>query len=126
MKNTFISILIFILLLCTVSFSIKYLEKSCCEFETFDVRLEQYVEGEKWDEAYDLSLKFLGKWTANTHKIAFFINHSEIDNINNELWKLTQYTKCKNRDESLASIHAIKFFIIHILNMEKINMQNIL
>ncbi|MCS4464474.1 DUF4363 family protein [Clostridium botulinum] len=46
-------------------------------------------------------------------------NHSEIDNINIELWKLTQYVKCESEDESLASIHAVKFLLEHIMQMEK-------
>lgn len=54
------------------------------------------------------------------------VHHSEVDNMNNELWKLTQYTKFNNKEESLASVHVIKFLLKHIIEMERINITNIL
>lgn len=87
--------------------------------------LEELVSSESWEKAYGKSLELFNDWQDNHFVISMVINHSEIDNINNELWKLTQYVKCKSEDESLASIHVVKFLLKHIIKMEKINIENI-
>lgn len=70
-------------------------------------------------KAYGKSLELFNDWQDNNFVISMVTNHSEIDNINIELWKLTQYVKCESEDESLASIHAVKFLLEHIMQMEK-------
>ncbi|KYN76626.1 hypothetical protein A0J52_13190 [Clostridium sporogenes] len=87
--------------------------------------LEELVSSESWEKAYGKSLELFNDWQDNHFVISMVINHSEIDNINNELWKLTQYVKCKSEDESLASIHVVKFLLEHIIKMEKMNIENI-
>lgn len=87
--------------------------------------LEELVSSESSEKAYGKSLELFNDWQDNHFVISMVINHSEIDNINNELWKLTQYVKCKSEDESLASIHVVKFLLEHIIKMEKINIENI-
>jgi len=92
--------------------------------KTSDV-LEEQITNDKWEDAYENSIKLTSKWKDYCTKVSIFVDHEEIDNIDHELWTLTQYTKCKNKDESLAAIHVVKFFINHITNMEKITVQNI-
>lgn len=126
MKNVLYSLIIFIALLISVFFSIKYLNKSCSSLEALDTKLETLIEDSSWDNAYASSLELMNDWDHYSKVITIFVNHAEIDNINNELWKLTQYTKFKNRDESMACVHTVKFYLSHIRDMEKVNIQNIL
>ncbi|MCR1935130.1 DUF4363 family protein [Clostridium tepidum] len=108
-----------------VNYSFK-LNTTCINFMNQCNELEELVSSEYWEKAYGKSLKLFNNWQNDHFVISIVINHSEIDNINNELWKLTQYVKCKNKDESLSSIHVVKFLLEHIINMEKINIENIL
>ncbi|MGE5628697.1 MAG: DUF4363 family protein [Solirubrobacterales bacterium] len=126
MKNVLYSMVIFAILLISVFYSINYLNKSCSNLESLDTKLETLIEESSWDNAYATSLELMDDWDNYSKVITIFVNHAEIDNINSELWKLTQYTKFKNRDESMASVHTIKFYLGHIMDMEKVNMQNIL
>lgn len=126
MKNIVYSFTIFFAVLISIFFSINYLNKTCNNLETLDSKLENYIENASWENAYGTSLKLMADWDKYSKVISVFVNHAEIDNINNELWKLTQYSKCKNTDESLASVHVIKFYLKHIMEMEKVNIQNIL
>ncbi|WP_278320462.1 DUF4363 family protein [Herbinix hemicellulosilytica] len=41
-------------------------------------------------------------------------------------YKLPQYIKEENKEEALASVHALKFLIDHISELEKVTIQNIL
>lgn len=125
MKNVIISFTIFICMLILSMFSVMYLNKICNELQALDATIENQVNSASFDTAYKTSVEFLNKWNKYSNTISVFVNHAEIDNINNELWKLTQYTKCENKDESLASTHVLKFFLEHIANMEKVNIQNI-
>jgi hypothetical protein len=126
MKNIFISFLIFICILVSIFFSINYLNYTCSSLEKVDSQLESLIESSSWENAYGTSLKLISDWEGYSKVISVFVNHAEIDNINSELWKLTQYTKFKNRDEAMASVHTIKFYLKHIEEMEKVNIQNIL
>lgn len=126
MKNIIATATIFIALLTGIFISLNYLNTSCKSLEKSVDVLEKQVNDDKWDEAYKASLDFMKKYKKHSDVISMFVNHQEIDNLNNELWKLTQYTKAKNKDESQASIHVIKFLLEHITEMEKVNFQNIL
>ncbi|AVP60894.1 DUF4363 domain-containing protein [Clostridium botulinum] len=116
--------LFLILIFTLVNYSFK-LNTTCKNFMNQCDELEELVSSESWEKAYGKSLELFNDWQDNHFVISMVINHSEIDNINNELWKLTQYVKCKSEDESLASIHVVKFLLEHIIKMEKINIENI-
>lgn len=125
MKNIFISVIVFVVILFSAYFSIRYLNSICTKLTKMDDQLENYVNNEDWDKSYKVSLEFFENWEHYRDKISVFVHHGEIDNISMELWKLTQYVKCRNKDESLASIHSLKFLMKHISDMEKVNFQNI-
>lgn len=125
MKNVFISLCIFVVIIIAMSFSIRYLNTTCSKLETNADKLEDLLNDEKWDEAYTLSNDLYDQWEKQYTIMPIFINHSEIDNLNNEIMKLTQYVKCKNKEESLASDHAIKFYLDSLKSLQKITIQNI-
>lgn len=125
MKGVIISLTIFIIMFIGVFFSINYLNKICTKLEISTVQIEKDITAHSWDKAYDSSLDFLKQWDKLSDKVSIFSHHAEIDNVNNEVWKLTQYTKCKNEEEALASTHVIKFLLKHIVDMERVNPQNI-
>lgn len=112
-------------MLFTLIFSINYLDKVCSKLDIINASMDNNIKEAAWEKADEASLMFLKEWQASSHKLSLFIDHKEMDNINDELWKLTQYINCRNKDEALASNNVVKFFIEHINKMEKINMQNI-
>lgn len=126
MRNLIMSIALFFAVLLLASFSLRHLKEIENHMLRLTTRIEIEVSEKEWKDAYDSSIEFLETWEKESKIIAIFVHHEELDNINNEIWKLTQYTKCEDRDDSLASVHTLKFLIKHIINLEKINMQNIL
>ncbi|MBU5591387.1 DUF4363 family protein [Clostridium sp. MSJ-4] len=107
-------------------FSINYLNKTCDSLRDTCDKLEESISNENWDNSYEDSLKFLDDIQKNSKLISIFIDHEELDNISNELYKLTQYIKGESKEESLASLHVIKFYLNHVQELQKINIQNIL
>lgn len=108
-----------------MTFSINYLNNASMNLQKLNDKLEQSIKNDDWDEAYNISLDFTSKWRKHSKIIKVFVNHQEIDNVEMELWKLPQYVKEKTKDESLASVHVLKFLLYHISNLEKVNFQNI-
>ncbi len=125
MKNIVISLIISVIMIIAMSLSIKYLNKVSQDLGGLNDEIEQYIADDNWDEAYKASIDFTEKWTNYSKKIKLYLNHQEIDNIEMELKKLPQYIKEMTKDESLASVHVLKFLVDHISELEKIKIQNI-
>lgn len=126
MKNVVISLTIFIIMIIIIAFSLNYLNKATDELRRLNDEIEQYINDSNWDKAYKSSIEYTEKWRDYSEKLKLFVDHQEMDQIEIELWKLPQYIKEKNKEESLASIHVLKFLIDHISELEKVSMQNIL
>lgn len=125
MKSIYISVTLFCIMVLFLIFSINYLDKVCNKLSVINIAMENNIKEADWEKAEVASSMFIKEWESSSHKLSLFIDHKEMDNINNELWKLTEYINSKNNDEALASNNVIKFFIEHINKMEKINMENI-
>lgn len=125
MKNSLISCIIFICMLFSIFFSLKYLDKTYTEMIIINYDIEEHIVDENWDLAYKGSIELLEKWNKISPFVSSFNNDHDLHCVNDEIIKLTQYIRTKTKDESLATIHAVKYFINHINDMQKITMENI-
>lgn len=125
MRNIFISLGIFIVMVAAIFFSISYLNSVSSKLQKLNDDMEQYITDDNWDKAYKTSMTFVSEWENHSKIIKAFVNHQELDNVELELWKLPQYVKEQTKDEALASVHVLKFLLGHISNLEKVNIQNI-
>lgn len=107
-------------------FASKYVTLTCDKMLDTSMKIEQYILNDEWDDSYILSFKLLHIYEGHVDNLNLFLNHSEFDNIYMEVIKLTQYAKCNNKDESLASIHIIKTMINDVKTIEFINIKNVL
>lgn len=125
MKNLIASFVIFFVLIISMIFSINYLNKRIDHYTKKVNYMEDVISKESWDEAYKASMEFIKEWDKDSETVSVFINHTHVDSINSELLKLTQYIKYKDKSESLALIHEIKFLIEEILDVEKVTLANV-
>ncbi|MFA9397502.1 MAG: DUF4363 family protein [Clostridiaceae bacterium] len=125
MKRLIFPIFLFFSMILFIVLGTNFSNNSCKELKGISNKMEIMIENNQWDECYNTSIKLLDTWKISSKYLSIFINHSEIDSVNTEIWKLTQYTKFKNKDESLACIHTIKFLMEHIKNIQKPSLQNI-
>lgn len=126
MKNVFISFLIFVSMLFSIIFSVNYLNQIYSNINSLNLQLESYVIAEDWGNSHKIINTIDTTWSDYSSKLFMFVNHQEIDIISSELKKLSQYILCKNKDESLASLHSVNFFLKHIVHLEEISIENIL
>jgi hypothetical protein len=125
LRNIIVSLVLFVLLIISITFSIKYLDTTSKSLLQLDNKIEASINSRSWDKAYGYTLEFKDEWDKSSKYISIFTSHAEIDNVYNELWRLTQYTKLKKDGDSLASVHVIKYSLQHIVNMEQISIQNL-
>lgn len=125
MRNVVISFSIFIVMLGVMLFSLNYLNNVCTKFRDESNKLEELIKNSQWEEAAESANDMLDRWKRQSTIIPMFINHTEVDNLTNELLKLTQYVECKTADESLASTHVVKFWLDNIRALQKINFENV-
>lgn len=125
MKNMIASFILFIALIVTMIFSMKYLEKKCEYYSKKIEHLEKIVLNNSWDEAYADSTKFLVEWEKDSHIVPAFINHIHVESITSNVLRLTQYTKLKDKVDSLTTIHEIKFLLEEMLDIEKVTLPNV-
>lgn len=125
MKNIFVSIILFILLLFLIILPPHYLSRICGTLTDKTDDIELLVSNENWDDSYILSVQLLENWQDHKTLFSIFAPHDEIDDVNIEIYKLSQYVKCRDKSESLASIHLIKFLVNHLNELNKASIQNI-
>jgi Domain of unknown function (DUF4363) len=126
MKNIIASYILFSLIIILLICGVLYLNKTASRLMSESNELEELIKKESWEKAYDSSVSILNQWEKASHTLSIVIDHQKLDNINIEVLKLSQFTKCSSKEESLASIHTIKFLLEHLMNLEKISVQNIL
>lgn len=125
MKNVVISLLIFIIMVISIAFSLNYLNKVSDDLGRLNDEIEQYITDNDWDKAYKSSIEYTEKWKDYSEKLKLFVDHQEMDKIEIELWRMPQYIKERNKEESLATVHVLNFLVNHISDLERVNIQNI-
>lgn len=125
MKNLVTSFVLFILLIISIIFSLNYLNKKYYSYKEKIDTIEEFVINNSWDETYTNCVDFLDDLEKDSKIMTIFIHHVNVETIYNDLLKLSQYIKCKDKVDSLAEIHEIKFLLKEILEIEKVNLPNI-
>ena len=126
MKNTIISFSLFFLVLGFVSFSNNTLVKFCNKTLEISNEIEGFIGEGKWKESYDKTLELKSIMSENFPSISIYINHTDMDNLNIEILKLTQYVKEQDSAEGLATLHVIKCYAEYMKELQEINIVNIL
>jgi len=125
MKNIFVSFILFIILMLLIILPPCYLNKICGSLTDKADNIELLVSNENWNDSYILSVQLLNSWQDYKKIFSIFVPHNEIDNLDMEMYKLSQYVKCRDEAESMASIHLIKFLVNHLSELNKVNFRNI-
>ena len=87
--------------------------------------LEELINDENWETAYDVANKFHKKIDSKTSEISLYLNHQQVDDITHELYGLTQYIKEKEKADSLAGVHSIKHSAKVVKELQKFSLENI-
>jgi hypothetical protein len=125
MKSIWVAFSLFFLMIIGIFFSVNVINSRCNHLQSLNSKLESYIIEENYQDAYDLSLDYIAEWKKTSKFLTIFIHHEDIDFINSETLKLTQYIKIKDNAEGLATVHVLKYIVAHIKSHEKVSISNI-
>lgn len=125
MRNVIVTFSLFLLTIIAMFISVNYVNRTCLELEKSCNLIEEKINSENWDTAKNESKKFSDKWIKKYKKIAVFVDHTEIDNINSKLFEANEYIKNKDKEESIASVKVIEYYLWHIRQLEQVSFSNI-
>ncbi|MFZ7132985.1 MAG: DUF4363 family protein [Eubacteriales bacterium] len=118
------SIIIFICLL-TGIFLFYYVQNTSMTYTHKIEEIKALVGKELWEEASNELLDLDKKWQDTEKVWKTVIEHAELDNIQKTFASVKEYIREEEKPHSLAELADLKFFINHILEKEKLNLQNI-
>jgi hypothetical protein len=125
MRNSFISISLFIILLVGIFYLNNGFIKICSEAEISSNEIEELISNKEYNLAYEKSEELLSYIDENDGIPTIYLNHTDYDLIVNECLKLCIYIEERDISEALASLHIIKYSVTHLKDLQKVNIKNI-
>jgi len=121
-----VSIVLLIMLLIAFHIYTQHVFDSAAErLETMISSLENNIILKNWGEAQSTIENIEKDWTKTKKTWALFLDHTEIDNIDEALSKLKKYIDTREPSLALAEASTLKLFIVHIPEKEALNLENI-
>jgi len=125
MKNVMIALTLFVAMIVGLFLSSNYINRSCIHLQNLNSTLESYIIKEKYKDAYNLSLDYIDDWNKTSKFLTLYTHHEDLDYLDTEILKLTQYVKNKDKSECLATVHVLKHLVDHIKAHERVSIGNI-
>lgn len=125
MKNVLIAFSLFVIMMFGIFLSVNVINRSCIQLQNLNCALENDIIKENYQGAYKLSLNYIAKWKDASKLLSVYEHHEDLDHIDSEILKLTQYIKIKDKSEGLATVHNMKYLIEHIMAHEKVSISNV-
>lgn len=125
MKNSLISIFIFLVLISFLFYSDVKFRNLCtdtindCEF------LEYGLSSESKEESFQAAMIIFSRLDEQNIIPSIYINHLDYDVLLNEALKLTVYIEEDDMSEASASLHLLKFAAQHIKDLQVPDLKNI-
>lgn len=125
MRNTLISIFLFIILLVGIIYLNIGLIKICSNAKASTDEIEELISNNEYDLAYEKAEELLYYIDGNDGIPTIYLNHTDYDLIVNECLKLCIYIEERDISEALASLHLIKYSVTHLKDLQTVNLKNI-
>ena len=126
MKQVGVMIICIIIVAVSGICEIKYLNKSSIYLMSDIEYIKNAINNNNYDLASEQSKATYDSW-GNIKKIwNIFINHEEIDDIENSMIDLKEYIEFENKEECLVAIEKIKSELDHTIKRQQMRIDNIL
>lgn len=125
MRNSLISICLFIILLIVIIYLNMGFVKICSNAKASTDEIEELIFNKEYDLAYEKSEELLSYIDGNDGIPTIYLNHTDYDLVINECLKLCIYIEERDISEALASLHLVKYSVNHLKDLQKVNLKNI-
>ncbi|MDU5105751.1 DUF4363 family protein [Clostridium sp.] len=126
MKNTYISIFLFIALVVGLFFLNNKFVSLCNEVIIRCDNIEEFLNSYDEDNAYDYSVALIDLIIDEADVPAIYLNHVDYDMLKNDALKLSLYIRGEDRAESLATLHSLRSTAEHLRDLQTPNIKNLL
>lgn len=126
MKNTYISIFLFIALVVGLFFLNNKFVNLCNEVIIRCDDIEEFLNSYDEDNAYDYSVALIDLIIDEADVPAIYLNHVDYDMLKNDALKLSLYIRGDDRAESLATLHSLRSTAEHLRDLQTPNIKNLL
>jgi len=125
LKETVICIVIVMGIFGLEYYTQGFTEKTVNEItEIFD-KIEDNIAKRDIEQANNEIKNIESKWEEKQKKLAYYIEHDELEKVHTAIVKMKSYVESENFSEALAELEDGKFVIEHIQEKNSFNLQNI-
>lgn len=114
------------LILSSSIFTNRLLSNHAQSLEEKIIKVETNTREQKWEAAQTELTAIEKEWPKVENTWTVLLDHSEIDNIDESLSKVSEYVKAKSTPLALAELATLKRYVKHIPEKESFNLKNIL
>ena len=125
MKNSVISIFIFLVLISFLYYSDTKFRELCTDTVNDCEMLEYELSKENKEANFETAMAIFSRLDEGDIIPSIYVNHIDYDALLNEALKLTVYIQEDDLSEAAASLHLLKFTTRHIKDLQTINLKNI-
>lgn len=125
MKNSIISFVIFAFTIVCIVFSLNRLSKIYLTLSSTCTEMQKNIRDENWDKADELCDTLIESWDSQGAFFSSFSSEEDLHSINDRLISLRTYITLKNNDEAMNFCNQVSFFLMHLKDMQKVNIENI-
>ncbi|MGL4874721.1 MAG: DUF4363 family protein [Clostridium sp.] len=125
MKNSMISILLFICLGCFVLFArhnlitlYESIEKSC-------ITIEDALHNNNFKDAYDNTVYLFELLEKNSDEYSMYAVHTDFEILTTTTISLVLYIESKNLSDSLATVHILRLYAENMRELQNLSWANI-
>ena len=126
MRNSIISVALFIALLVGLFFLNNKFVKLCNEIILKCDLIEEYLNNYEEDKAYEGAVALIDMIIEEADVPAIYLNHVDYDLLKNDALKLSLYIRGEDRAESLATLHSVRSTAEHLRDLQTPNLKNLL
>ena len=125
MKNSLLSILLFILLLGFLTYTDISFKNLCSNIIEMCDEMENSISYSTKEENFEDAMAIFNLIEDKGKIAAIYVNHVDYDVLLNEALKLTIYIEKDDSSETEASLHLLKYSTEHMKELQVPNIENI-
>lgn len=125
MKNSLLSILLFILLLGFLAYADISFKNLCSNVIEMCDEMENSINYSNKEENFEDAMEIFNLIEDKGKIAAIYINHVDYDVLLSEALKLTVYIEKDDSSEAEASLHLLKYATEHLKKLQVPNIENI-
>ncbi|HZJ58493.1 MAG TPA: DUF4363 family protein [Clostridia bacterium] len=124
--RTFIIILIVLVLFLGLSWwNTSYLTRTSKELASHAEKIRTTVTDENWEHANDEVMQIRRTWGNHKKTWLLLVDHEDIDDIDKTIYRIDELVKQKEKEQALADIAELRFFVQDLADKEVLSLANI-